>query len=153
MRNILTIVILCAVVMLNLKANAQESKITKKDLPAAVLNAFKNAYPAASIKGLSTEKEKGKTYFEIESVDGKAKRDLLYEADGTLVEIEEVIGVHELPDAVREAIKKEYPRGTITLAEQTTKGKAITYELRVVSGKSKATVTVSPEGKVLEKED
>ena len=159
MRNKPVITILGAIVFAILMGNAQELKITKKELPPAVLKAFSAAYPKATIKGLSSEKEDGKTYFEIESLDGKTKRDLLYEPDGSLVEIEEVVAAHELPEPVKATIKKEFPAGKIALAERTTKGKVVTYELRVTSGKRKVTLSLDPDGKVVsdakkeEKED
>jgi len=70
------------------KEEAGENKAPDlKILPAAVLDAFKTAYPKAVIKGTSKETEKGVTYYEIESVDGKLNRDLLYTADGKAAEI------------------------------------------------------------------
>ncbi len=68
---------------------AQEKKIDKNDLPKAVLNAFQKRYPNAAIKGTSIEKENGKTYYEIESIDGTRRRDLLYTKSGKVAEIEE----------------------------------------------------------------
>ena len=152
MRNKSVITILCAIWFMALSGFAQESKITKKELPPAVLKAFTTAYPKATIKGLSSEKEDGKTFFEIESVEGKTKRDLLYERDGSLVEIEAAIAAHELPDAVKTTIKREFPNGKVALAERTTKGNMVSYELRIMSGKSKVTLTINPEGKILSKE-
>lgn len=152
MRNRTVIAILCAFWFMSLSGSAQESKITKKDLPPAVMKAFTSAYPKAKIKGVSSEKENGKTYFEIESLDGKTKRDLLFEPDGSLVEIEEVIAARELPDAVKSTVHKDFPNGKIALAEKTTKGEVVSYELRIVSGKSKVTLTIDPEGKILSKE-
>jgi hypothetical protein len=67
---------------------AQEKRIKEKDLPVAVTKAFHTEYPAAKIIGTSTEVEKGVTYFEIESMDGKVRRDLLYTKEGKRSEIE-----------------------------------------------------------------
>lgn len=70
---------------------AHEKKIAPKDLPATVSSAFKAAYPSAKIKGAGTETEDGVEYYEIESVDGKTRRDLLYTKDGKVCEIEEMV--------------------------------------------------------------
>ncbi len=52
---------------------AQEKKISKNDLPDAVVKSFQAKYPKAEIKGTSVEKENGHTYYEIESMDGTQK--------------------------------------------------------------------------------
>src|ERR1700682_3388815 len=81
--------IAAAVSLLSFSAAAQEKKITAKQVPAAVSAAFKTAYPKATIRGYAQEKENGKVFYEIESLDGKTKRDILYNADGTVAEMEE----------------------------------------------------------------
>ena len=143
------IVLASAVVALPL--NAQEKKISRKDVPSAVLAAFEKAYPHAKIRGTSTEVENGKTYFEIESMDGTQARDILYLADGTVAEIEEAVAVGTLPEAVRTAIGKEFPKAKIAKAEKTTKGTEVSYEVHVALGSKKGSVVVDPSGKVLEK--
>jgi hypothetical protein len=85
---------------MTLGAQDQEKKLTKKELPSAVLSAFQKSYPKASIKGIAEEKKEGKTYYEIESLDGKTSRDLLYLADGSVAEIEESMATADLPGAV-----------------------------------------------------
>jgi hypothetical protein len=153
MQDARTIFKMCAVLsmctLFCLSALSQETKITKKDLPKAILSAFEKAYPKATIKGLSSELEEGKTYFEIESVDGKISRDLLYLADGTVVEIEEGVSTADLPSAVKATLQKEYPKGKVVKAEKTTKGDAVTYEMKVSSGKTHAELVIDPAGKVI----
>jgi hypothetical protein len=132
-------------------AHAQEKKISKKDLPPAVLAAFEKAYPHAKVRGTSTEVEKGTTYFEIESLDGTQARDVLYNADGTVAEIEEAIVVGSLPGPVKIAVGKEFAKAKIAKAERTTKGTEISYEVHVSLGSKKGSIVVDPSGKVLEK--
>ena len=128
---------------------AQEKKIMKKDLPVPVLSSFQKAYPGATIKGLAREVEEGKTYFEIESVEGKVKRDLLYLADGTLVEIEETVGEADLPIPVKAAAAARYPKGKVVRAEKVTRGGAVSFELRVRVGKAQIEMSIDAAGKVL----
>ena len=54
----------------NFSAAAQESKVKEKDVPQAVIDAFKSAYPNATIRGYAREKEHGKLFYEIESKEG-----------------------------------------------------------------------------------
>lgn len=129
--------------------NAQDKKISKKDVPQAVLNSFHKAYPKAEIKGMSTETEKGKTYFEIESVDGKVNRDLLFTAAGKIAEIEETIPPSELPKMSMQSIEKKFPGAKIEKAERNTSGTKVTYELAVSSKKGKFEVVLNKEGKII----
>ena len=127
---------------------AQEKKIEKKDLPSAVLSSFQKSYPNAEIKGTSMEKENGKTYYEIESMDGLQRRDLLYTKNGTVAEIEEKITSENLPEQVKNSVSKKYPDSEIKSAEKTTRNSKVTYELIVESKKGKAEVIVSPNGNI-----
>lgn len=127
-----------AVSLLSLTALAQEKKITAKDVPVAVTTAFKNSYPRATIRGYAQEKEHGKVFYEIESREGTTRRDILYNADGTVAEIEESIAVTDLPANAQQAIHQKYPRGVILLAEKTTAGDKIGYEVSIRNGKKRA---------------
>lgn len=133
------------------QAGAQEKKIAKKDVPAAVLSAFAKTYPSAKIKGTSTEVENGKTYYEIESLDGKQARDILYNPDGTVAEIEETISPRALPAPVSTTIALEMPKVVISKAERVQKGAEISYEVHVKLGLKTGSIVVSDSGKVLEK--
>lgn len=130
---------------------AQEKKIGTKDLPAAVLAAFTKAYPHARIKGASTEVEKGTTYYEIESMDGTQARDILYLADGTATEIEEVVLPAALPVPVKTAVTAEFAKVKISKAERVQRGAEFSYEVHVKLGSKSGSIVVSDSGKVLEK--
>lgn len=129
--------------------SAQEKKITKKDVPQAVISAFEKAYPEARIKGYSTESESGKTYFEIESMRDKMTLDVSYLSDGTAAEIEEAVAAKDLPTPVMEAIKAKYAKGKIAKAEKKTVGTLVTYEMRVTTGKASVGLEIDPSGKIV----
>ncbi len=127
----------------------EEKKLTTKDLPAVVLSAFEKSYPKATIKGVGSETEGGVTYFEIESVDSTLKRDLLYTPDGKAVEIEETVGLKDLPEAARQTIAKDYPKREMKKAEKAMRDAAVTYDVTIGEGKDKVEVTFDAAGKVL----
>ncbi|MCX6134606.1 MAG: PepSY-like domain-containing protein [Ignavibacteriales bacterium] len=129
--------------------SAQEKKLKPKQLPAAVQAAFQKAYPAAKIKGASSEVENGKTIYEVESVDGTINRDLLYSEDGSVLEIEETIALKALPDEVSKALKAETGKGKVQKAEKLTKGGTIQYEFVISSGKNTREVVIDPSGKIV----
>jgi uncharacterized membrane protein YkoI len=131
------------------RVRAQEKQISRKEVPSAVVSAFEKAYPKAVIKGFSQEQEEGKIYYEVESQQGNTTRDILYLADGTVVELEEGVPAADLPGAIQSALKAKYPKGDVTKAEKTTRGNRVTYEMKVVSGKSTREVVVDRSGKIL----
>jgi hypothetical protein len=130
---------------------AKPAAVDLKILPPAVLSAFKTAYPSAVIKGISQETEKGVTYYEIESVDGKLNRDLLYTADGKAAEIEEAIAASDLPAAVQQTLAREFPGFKVLRAEIMTKGDHRLFELQIEVKDKKVGVTIDPNGKIVEK--
>lgn len=148
-----TSVVFCAVLLYPAAGSAGEKKITRKEVPAAILSAFEKAYPKAAIRGFSREEEEGKTLYEVESLEGKTTRDILYAADGKIAEIEEGIAVNDLPAAVRETVSKEYPKGKVVKAEKVTHESVVEYEVHVTVGKTRHSLVVDPAGKVVEKDD
>ncbi len=117
----------------------------KSKLPAAVDAAFKKAYPNATIKNASSEKENGKLQWEVESMDGATRRDLIYLPDGTLVLFEEVITAADVPAPVLAALKARYPTATVTTYEKITTGTKISYEMALKGAAVKA-AEIAPDG-------
>jgi len=151
---LLTMMLFASVLVVSTSAvSAQpKKKLTKENLPAAVLSAFEKSYPNATIKGVGLEKERGKTFYEIESLDGTTSRDLLYAPDGKVQEIEEGIAQDSLPDAVAKALKKHYSTSQIKKVEKIIKGTNITYEIRVQKNNRATEVVIDPSGKIIKSE-
>jgi hypothetical protein len=146
------VVLICAMVLLATESPAQEQSIQKKDVPAAILETFQKSYPKAAIKGCSKEMEQGNMTYEIESVEGKVHRDVTFSADGSLISIEESLPYAQLPEPVRNAITKEYPKAKVSLCERVIKGDATQFEVLVVSGKQKYELVLSADGTIVKTE-
>jgi hypothetical protein len=138
--------------MMSLSAAAQESKVAAKDVPAAVIAAFKSSYPTATIKGYAREKEHGKTFYEIESKDGDTGRDILYHPDGSVAEVEETIAATDLPAAAQELIHSKYPGYVVSKAEKTTEktaqGDKVGYEVIAKHGTKRVSLEFDGDGKL-----
>ena len=145
------ILIAIGLLLTSFSASAQESKIKEKDVPQAVIAAFKSAYPNATVRGYAKEKEKGKLFYEIESKDGGTSRDLLYNPDGTVAEIEETVAATDLPAAAQQLIKSKYPKAVVSRAEKVTEGDKVKYEVSARSGKRRISFTFDADGKPLKK--
>ena len=68
-------------------------------------------------------------------------------------EVEEEVAIADLPAAVTDAIKAEYPNAELLEAEKETEDGPTTYEVEIKNDGKTLEVEVSPEGKILEVEE
>jgi hypothetical protein len=135
-------------------AVGQEKKIKRSDLPPAVEKTVAAQSQGATIRGFSQEEEKGQIYYEAELlVDGHSK-DLMMDADGAIVEVEEQVAIDSLPAAVKNGLQSKAGSGKLTKVESLTKhDKLVAYEAQVLTGGKKSEVQVGPDGKPLDHEE
>ena len=146
----LTTTVICILLGLGtLNGIAGDKKISKKDVPGAVLTAFEKKYPNATIKAFLQAKEKRSIFYEIESLDGKVSRDLLYKPDGTIVEMEESVSESELPQSVRDTLAAKYPKGAMKKIERLTRDTMVTYEVHLIDGKKSVSLELASDGKII----
>lgn len=133
--------------------SAQERKLERKDLPAAIEKTVARESAGAIIRGFSTEKENGITTYEAEmSVDGHSK-DVSMDAKGNVLEVEEEVSMDSLPESAKNALMAKAAGGTIGKVESLTKrGKLVAYETVVTTGKKRHEIQVGPNGENLKRE-
>jgi len=131
---------------------AQEKKITREQLPAAVRQTVDRESQGATVKGFATEVEHGQKLYEASlTVNGHSK-DILIDKTGNIVEVEEQVSLDSLPPAVQEALKKAAGSGTIEVVESLTKnGKLVAYEGQVRHGRKRSEIQVGPNGEKLKR--
>jgi uncharacterized membrane protein YkoI len=134
-------------------AQASEKKMKMKDLPKAVQQTVQEQSKGANVSGLSKEVEHGKTYYEVElKVNGHGK-DILLDAAGAIVEVEEEVTMASLPPAVRSALEAKAGKGRIVKVESITKNNTlVAYEAQVNTAGKKSEIKVGPEGKSIDRE-
>jgi hypothetical protein len=137
-----------------LAAQDQEKKINRSELPAAVNETVRTQSQGATIRGFSQEKENGKTFYEAElMVDGRSK-DVLIDAGGEVVEVEEQVSLENLPAAVRAGLETKVGKGKLVKVESLTKkGKLVAYEAQVLTNGKRSEIQVGPDGKPLAHEE
>lgn len=133
---------------------AREKKIKRSDLPPAVEKTVAEQSSGATIRGFAEEKEKGKTLYEAQlTVDGHTK-DVLIDAAGTVVEVEEQVAMDKLPDDVKAGLQAKAGKGKIRKVESIKKhDKLVAYEAQVDLNGKKSEVQVGPDGKPLDHEE
>jgi hypothetical protein len=132
------------------QAAAQEKKLKRSDLPAAVQRSAAEQSVGARVRGYSTEKENGQDVYEVEMTVHGHGRDVTIAADGTVLEIEEQMALDSLPAAVQAGLRQLAGSGRITKVESLTKrGTLVAYEAQVRTGIKRSEIQVGPDGKKL----
>jgi hypothetical protein len=135
-------------------AFAQEKKIKRSDLPPAVEKTVAVQSAGATIRGFSTEKEKGQTLYEVEMTVNGHSKDILMASDGSIVEIEEQVALDSLSPEVKAGLQAKAGKGKILKVESLTKkDKLVAYEAKVDTNGKKSEVQVGPDGKPLDHEE
>jgi len=135
--------------VLIVSALVQAEVIKKEAVPPAVIASFEKSYPAATIKSYEREERGGETCYEIESIEGTIERDIIYNAGGGVLEIEESLAINQIPERVRKSVEKNHSQGKIVSAEKVTQGATITYELIVQSAGKKIEMEIDPDGGII----
>ena len=127
---------------------AQERKIARRNLPAAVARTAATESQGAKIRGYSQEKENGQTFYEVEMTVNGHHRDVLIDSSGTVVEVEEQVQLVDVPAAVRDSLRAAAGKGKVTGVESVTKGgRIVAYEARVSTNGKRSEISVDPDGK------
>jgi hypothetical protein len=135
-------------------ASAQEKKIKRSDLPPAVEKTVAEQSKGATIRGFSTEQEKGQTLYEVEMTVSGHSKDVSMTADGTIVEVEEQVAMDSLSAEVKAGLQAKAGAGKILKVESLTKkGTLVAYEAQVERNGKKSEVQDGPDGKPLDHEE
>lgn len=138
------------------RSEEYERKVTEKEVPPPVLQAFAKAYPNAEVRGYAEEQEGSKKIYEIAFTHEGKSIDVAYASNGELVEVEETIEAANLPQAVHDAIIHKYKAAEIKVAEKVTKGERMAYEVKVDVKENgilkRYELVFDPEGKLLKQE-
>lgn len=94
-------------------ASAQEKKIKRTDLPPAVEKTVAAQSAGATIRGFSSEVEKGQTLYEAEMMVKGHTKDVLMAADGSIVEVEEQVALDSLSAEVKAGLQAKAGKGKI----------------------------------------
>lgn len=141
-------------VCITANASAQERKLTKADLPAAVQKAVAAQSKGATVRGYSRETDGGQVTYEAEMTVHGHSKDVSFAPDGTVLEIEEQVALASLPAQVRDSLVKKAGKRLITKVESLTKkGALVAYEAQVRIGKRHSEIQVGPHGETLAHEE
>jgi len=118
--------------------------------PAAVTDAAKKAFPDASITKCVAEN----SGYEVKMLKkDKSRVELDITSKGQIEQIEEVVPVASIPQAVTKAFAAKYGKAAILRAEKQTKAdKSVTFEVAFKVGKEMKEATFKDDGTFVEEE-
>jgi hypothetical protein len=153
-RNYLVVSLVAASMLGAVSVHAADKKLTHAQLPPAVQKGVDEQSQGATVSGFSEEREHGKTFYEAEmKVNGHSK-DMLFDGDGKVVEIEEEVAMDLLPAEVKAGLQAKAGSGKIGKVESLTKqGKLVAYEAKVMTNGKRSEIQVGPDGKPLDHEE
>jgi len=135
-------------------AQDQEKKIQRSELPPAVEKAVAEQNKGTTIRGFSQETENGQTYYEAELMVNGHTKDVLMDANGSVVEVEEQVSIESLPAAIRQGLQDKTGKGKLIKVETLTKkDKLVAFEAKVLTNGKVSEVQVGPDGKALDHEE
>jgi uncharacterized membrane protein YkoI len=127
------------------EAKDADQKINLSKLPPAVRATVESESKGATVKGVSSEKEHGKTVYELETLVNGRTRDLMIDSAGKVYVVEEQLDVDKAPAPVKAALEA---KGKIVVLESVMKDGRTTYEGQVqTKGGKKVAVEVDADGK------
>lgn len=146
-RYISMLAVVLSLLTASLRAKA-EKKITKSELPPAVVKTADVESRGATVHGYSVDREGGKLVYEVEMTVNSHSRDVTIAADGTVLEVEEEIALAGLPAETQAALKQRAGKGAITKVESLTrKGTLVGYEAQVRNGSKHSEIEVDAAGR------
>jgi hypothetical protein len=133
-------------------SSAREQRVKIDDLPAAVKQTVLEVSKGVKLRELTREVENGETFYEAElDVNGRT-RDVIMDASGTVVLIEEEVDWNLVPAAVRATIETAAEGRKILFVETLTRNDKIeAYEAHVRKWWwREMEIKVDPEGRLVE---
>lgn len=125
---------------------ASEKKVQLKDVPQAVQTAVQMETKGDTIKAVIEESSKGKVVYEVETTRSGKTRDLVFDAAGSVIEVEEEMAFDATPRAVQTAL---LAHGKVTKVESLRKGALVTYEAEIEKAGKRTEVVVNAAGHVI----
>src|SRR3954463_9517211 len=145
-----TVAVALLVSAIGSQLSAQEKRVTRAELPAAVQRVADEQSRGATVRGYSTERDNGQTIYEVAIAVHGRSRDVTIDSTGNVLEVEERVPFDSLPAAVRASLRQLAGSGRITTIESLTKrGTLVAYEAHVRTGTKRSEIQVGPDGKPL----
>jgi hypothetical protein len=151
-RNLTALMMMAGITTTALAAES-EDKITMDKVPAAVQDAVKAYATGDEIKGIENSDVDGTKVIEFDIEKNGKTSEVAFRPDGKLFSTEEAIAPADVPEAVQKAIAKKSKDAKADAPEKVVQEGKVSYEVVIEKAGKKTEYTISPEGKILGKEE
>lgn len=131
----------------------KEVKITMGKVPAAVQEAVRKVATDSEIRGIEESDVDGTKVIEFDIEKNGKKSEVAFRPDGRLFSTEEEVALTDCPEAVQKTIAKISKNATAGKPEKIVQEGKTSYEIVIEKKGEKTEYTISPEGKVTDKEE
>ena len=122
-------------------------------VPAAVQKAVKEFATDAEIKGIEDSDVDGTKVIEFDIEKNGKSSEVAFRPDGRLFSTEDEVALIDVPEAVQKTITKKSKDAKAGAPEKVVQEGKTTYEVVIEKDGKKIEYTLSPEGKVVDKEE
>jgi hypothetical protein len=134
-------------------ALAAEHAIPCTTLPPVVQQRSKPVLDDSVVHGCVRDISNGKITYELELLKDGRSRDITFDSDGNILEVEEQVDPASLPKPVAAALQKEAGTGHIGKIESLTRrGTLVSYETTVTRNGKRREIAFHPDGSAMRPE-
>ena len=132
--------------MLGTAHASEEARIDLSAVPAAVMATATKEASGFKASSANTEVEDGKKPYEIQGMAGGKSVEVDVMEDGTLDEVETVVEMSAVPEAVNKAIMAKMPNFKSSKVEESKRPDGMYYEIEGADGSDKMEVEIKADG-------
>lgn len=121
------------VLLLSAGIAAADTAMPFSQLPLPVQTSAKKELKGARILGAGSEMDGGRMTYEVQTKLNGKSRDLSFDANGNLLEIEQQVDLDNLPAKAKAALQARVKQGKIERVESVTAGKSVSYEATIMT--------------------
>jgi hypothetical protein len=140
-----TIPFLAAILLGTASLFAQD--VSESQVPSVILNNFKKAFPKASDVEWERQGEQYNVDFEIGFFNDY---EAWFDASGKMIKYSEDISKSDVPQAIKESIKKQFDGFRIDDADKITENKVDTFLIEIEKGNDERKLLFSKDGKLIQ---
>lgn len=156
MKNIIIIGMAAAIVTTfastSFAGDEKEVKITMDKVPVAVQEAVKTYATGAEIKGIENSDVDGTKVIEFDIEKNGKSSEVAFRPDGRLFSTEEEVALADVPETVQKTIAEKSDGTKAGAPEKVVQEGKTSYEVVIEKNGKKMEYTISPEGKITDKE-
>jgi hypothetical protein len=130
-------------------AEEKAGTLALKDLPPAAQKSAQDFGKGAKLMGVTKGEENGKTVYKVETYLHGLSRDVLIDAAGEIIEIEETSTLNKTPGNAKAAIEKAAAGGKITKVNTVTRNGVTTYKAVIKKEGKNIEIRASVEGLII----